>query len=73
MSIKKVNIRLLGIHKYEHILHAMYKYIYKNKNNNTNEIWFLEHYPVFTLGNLDKKKNVIYQKYQSLKLIEEVI
>ncbi|AFA41422.1 lipoyl-protein ligase [Wigglesworthia glossinidia endosymbiont of Glossina morsitans morsitans (Yale colony)] len=48
------NIRLLGVHKYEHILHAMYNYINKNKINHVSEIWFLEHYPVFTLGNLDK-------------------
>lgn len=48
------NIRLLGIHKYEHILYAMHNYIDKIKIKDTNEIWFLEHYPVFTLGNLDK-------------------
>ncbi|BAC24321.1 lipB [Wigglesworthia glossinidia endosymbiont of Glossina brevipalpis] len=51
--MNKVNFRILGLQKYQDIYYIMQKFITCLKKNNINEIWLLEHYPVFTQGNSD--------------------
>ena len=55
--IKDINFRHLGLIDYSNALELMKKHI-KDKEFK-NEIWFLEHNPVFTLGTAADKSNIL--------------
>ena len=55
--IKDLNFRNLGLIDYDNALDLMKKHI-KDKEFK-NEIWFLEHNPVFTLGTAADKSNIL--------------
>ena len=55
--IKDINFRHLGLIDYSNALDLMKKHI-KDKEFK-NEIWFLEHNPVFTLGTAADKSNIL--------------
>ena len=55
--IKDLNFRNLGLIDYGVALNLMKSHI--SKKNFKNEIWFLEHNPVYTLGTAADKKNIL--------------
>lgn len=46
----KLHIRSLGLEAYEPVWHAMQAFTDERDTNTADEIWFVEHEPVFTLG-----------------------
>ncbi|WP_343188379.1 lipoyl(octanoyl) transferase LipB [Buchnera aphidicola (Ceratoglyphina bambusae)] len=63
-KIKKVIIKDLGIKDWKQTYSLMKKFVSKNNKYKSDEIWFLEHYPVFTSGKnfFNKKKYYITKK-----------
>ena len=55
--IKDLNFRNLGLIDYDIALNLMKSHI--SEKNFKNEIWFLEHNPVYTLGTAADKKNIL--------------
>ena len=55
--LKSLDFKYLGISNYQDTLELMWKHI--RKENFKNEIWFLEHLPVFTLGTAAKEEHII--------------
>ena len=55
--IKDLNFRNLGLIDYDYALDLMKKHIQDKEFKN--EIWFLEHNPVFTLGTAADKSNIL--------------
>ncbi|WMY96919.1 MAG: lipoyl(octanoyl) transferase LipB [Arsenophonus sp.] len=52
-------LRHLGLNSYRSILDAMHEFTKKRSINTPDEIWLLEHYPVFTQGQNGKKENLL--------------
>ncbi|MFP3014364.1 MAG: lipoyl(octanoyl) transferase LipB [Arsenophonus sp.] len=58
--IKKIIIlRQLGLNSYQPILDAMRQFTKKRTINTLDEIWLVEHYPVFTQGQSGKKEHLL--------------
>lgn len=60
MTKKNIILRKLGICEYTYIFNAMYKFTKKRTKNTIDEIWFLQHFPVFTEG-LSYKNSLLSQ------------
>jgi lipoyl(octanoyl) transferase len=54
-----VIIRTLGRQAYEPVWHAMQSFTAKRDTATTDEIWLLEHEPVFTLGRNGKEEHIL--------------
>lgn len=52
-------IRQLGIQKYSHTFNAMKKFNEERNEATADEIWFVEHYPVFTQGQAGKEEYIL--------------
>ena len=49
-------IRQLGTQQYNHTFNAMKKFNEERNEATADEIWFVEHYPVFTQGQAGKEE-----------------
>ncbi|WMY95277.1 MAG: lipoyl(octanoyl) transferase LipB [Arsenophonus sp.] len=52
-------LRQLGLHAYQSILDAMHEFTKQRTINTPDEIWLLQHYPVFTQGQTGKKEHLL--------------
>lgn len=52
-------IRHLGIQCYQSTWEAMKRFVYERDKTTCDEIWLLEHYPVFTLGQTGKTEHIL--------------
>lgn len=59
MSEKLINIRWLGLQDYSSCWQAMKDFTDSRNQETPDEIWLLEHHPVFTQGQNGKKEHVI--------------
>lgn len=55
----KLNVRHLGITHYGETLAAMQDYTNQRNHQSADEIWFVEHYPVFTQGQAGKEEYIL--------------
>lgn len=56
---KAVVIRQLGLQDYEPMLNAMHQFTDSRDESTDDEIWVLEHYPVFTQGQAGKAEHLL--------------
>ncbi len=56
---EKIIVRNLGLQKFNPIWHAMQEFTYKRDTNTPDELWCLEHPPVFTMGLNGKKEHLL--------------
>ncbi|QJC34788.1 lipoyl(octanoyl) transferase LipB [Enterobacteriaceae endosymbiont of Donacia piscatrix] len=59
MYNKNFIIRNLGIELWNYTYKKMYNFNYTRSNETLDEIWLVEHYPVFTQGKLSNIKDII--------------
>ncbi len=58
-SLDTLRVKNLGLQPYEPIWHAMQSFTENRTNDTPDEIWLLEHEPVFTLGRNGKKEHIL--------------
>ncbi|KTD21735.1 Legionella secretion system protein X [Legionella londiniensis] len=54
-----INIKKLGIQPYELIWNEMKRFTLERDNFTPDELWLLEHYPVYTQGQAGKKEHIL--------------
>ncbi|MDD8061351.1 lipoyl(octanoyl) transferase LipB [Shewanella metallivivens] len=59
MQTNTLHIRHLGLQDYESIWHAMQDYTDTRDSNSHDELWIVEHSPVFTQGQAGKSEHVL--------------
>jgi len=59
MLDNKVVVRQLGLQAYEPIWHAMQSFTNERQNNTSDELWCLQHLPVFTQGQNGKPEHIL--------------
>ncbi|CAL4321552.1 lipoyl(octanoyl) transferase LipB [Buchnera aphidicola] len=59
MYKKKIIIRSLGLKNWKIVFNAMNEFNFLRKSTTLDEVWFVEHYPVYTQGQIKNKKNII--------------
>jgi|TARA_B110000438_G_C15804046_1_gene646452 lipoyl(octanoyl) transferase len=57
--IQEINIRNLGKQDYKFTWESMQKAVLKKDEESSDEVWLLEHKPVFTLGQAGKEENIL--------------
>ncbi|WP_343192784.1 lipoyl(octanoyl) transferase LipB [Buchnera aphidicola (Taiwanaphis decaspermi)] len=63
-------IRDLGLTTYKFILKKMNSFTKYRNSKTLNEIWFTEHYPVYTIGQSIKNQKIIFKKkYSNIPII----
>ncbi|KAA9988549.1 lipoyl(octanoyl) transferase LipB, partial [Escherichia coli] len=55
----KILVRQLGLQPYEAISQAMHNFTDMRDENSHDEIWLVEHYPVFTQGQAGKAEHIL--------------
>ncbi|WP_343153128.1 lipoyl(octanoyl) transferase LipB [Buchnera aphidicola] len=55
----KIIIRNLGIKNWKTIYNSMHEFNYLRSSSTIDEVWLVEHYPVYTQGQIRNKKNII--------------
>ena len=58
-AFSAVNIRSLGLTEYSEIFEEMKNFTKLRTSDTADEIWFTEHYPVFTQGIAGKKEHIL--------------
>lgn len=58
-AIAHVTIRQLGLVDYETVWHAMQKFTDARDSSTSDEIWLVEHPPVYTLGQAGRKEHIL--------------
>ncbi|WWP02514.1 MAG: lipoyl(octanoyl) transferase LipB [Candidatus Dasytiphilus stammeri] len=58
-SYKTFVIRQLGLQSWLPVYLAMHKFTKKRNSRTLDELWLLEHYPVFTQGNTGKSEHIL--------------
>lgn len=59
MPALDLHVRRLGRQPYERVWHAMQKFTDKRHSTTTDELWLVEHDPVFTLGRAGKPEHLL--------------
>lgn len=59
MQHNKILIRQLGLQPYEPVSQAMHEFTDSRDDATTDEIWLVEHHPVFTQGQAGKAEHVL--------------
>jgi len=59
IDIKKLEIKQLGLSDYESVWQAMKDFTESRDENTPDEIWVVEHPPVFTLGRSGKTEHIL--------------
>ena len=57
--MKNLEVRDIGLEKYQATWKRMQKAVNQKVGNEPDELWFVEHYPVYTLGHAAEEKNII--------------
>ncbi|MGP1958043.1 MAG: lipoyl(octanoyl) transferase LipB [Arsenophonus sp. ER-NS5-MAG3] len=57
---KIIILRQLGLHDYQPIFDSMCEFTKKRTIDTLDELWLVEHYPIFTQGQAGKKENLIF-------------
>ena len=57
----KILVRQLGLQPYEPISQAMHEFTDTRDDSTLDEIWLVEHYPVFTQGQAGKAEHILMQ------------
>jgi lipoyl(octanoyl) transferase len=60
--LKNLEVKDLGLVEYEDVWQQMQDVISQMSGNEPDELWFAEHYPVYTLGHAAEEKNIISKK-----------
>jgi lipoyl(octanoyl) transferase len=60
--LKNLEVKDLGLVEYEDVWQQMQVVINQMSGNEPDELWFAEHYPVYTLGHAAEEKNIISKK-----------
>ncbi len=60
VSTRPLRVRMLGRQPYEPVWRAMQRFTDQRDANATDELWVLEHDPVFTLGQAGKWEHVLF-------------
>lgn len=60
--MKNLEVKDLGLVEYEDVWQQMQVVINQMSGNEPDELWFAEHYPVYTLGHAAEEKNIISKK-----------
>ena len=60
--MKNLEVKDLGLVEYEDVWQQMQVVISQMSGNEPDELWFAEHYPVYTLGHAAEEKNIISKK-----------
>lgn len=60
MGADELHIRQLGIQQYETVWHAMQKYTDQRNADSVDELWLVEHFPVFTQGQAGKAEHILH-------------
>ncbi len=55
----KILVRQLGLQPYEPISEAMHEFTDTRDDSTLDEIWLVEHYPVFTQGQAGKAEHIL--------------
>ncbi|QTM69263.1 lipoyl(octanoyl) transferase LipB [Buchnera aphidicola (Hormaphis cornu)] len=58
MDNKKIIIKDLGLKNWNEVAYSMYQFTSLRTSISSDEIWFVQHYPVFTLGKSVQQKNI---------------
>ncbi|MGP1930624.1 MAG: lipoyl(octanoyl) transferase LipB [Arsenophonus sp. ET-YP4-MAG3] len=61
MLKKTIILRQFGLYPYKPIFDAMHQFTKKRRIDTLDELWLVEHYPIFTKGQSDKKKHLLVQ------------
>jgi len=59
MSATPITLKSLGLQAYAHIYHAMQSFNESRNTHDADEIWVLQHEPVFTLGLNGKRQHIL--------------
>ncbi len=59
MSLKNIKIKQLGLQDYLPIWQAMQDFTQQRGKDTQDEVWIVEHLPVFTLGRNGKRKHIL--------------
>lgn len=59
MSADTLIIRELGIRSYETVWHSMQDFTNNRTEQTQDEVWLLQHYPVFTQGTAGKAEHLL--------------
>ena len=57
--MKNLEVRDIGLEKYQATWKRMQEAVNRKVGNESDELWFVEHYPVYTLGHAAEEKNII--------------
>ena len=60
--MKNLEVKDLGLVEYEDVWQQMQVVINQMSGNEPDELWFAEHYPVYTLGHAAEEENIISNK-----------
>lgn len=56
---ERFRLRFLGVQPYDHIWQKMLKFTLNRTHTTTDELWILQHEPVFTLGQAGKQEHLL--------------
>ncbi|WP_225639404.1 lipoyl(octanoyl) transferase LipB [Candidatus Profftia sp. (ex Adelges kitamiensis)] len=59
MQQEKILLRQLSLQEYIPVSQAMYKFTDRRTDNTLDEIWLVQHYPIFTQGYSGKQENIL--------------
>ncbi len=59
MSLQNLQVRRLGLMDYEPVWHAMQKFTDERDQDTPDELWLVEHPPVFTQGQAGKAEHIL--------------
>lgn len=59
MSVQPIHVRYLGLAEYEPVWRAMQEFTAKRTPDTEDELWVVEHSPVFTLGQAGKPEHLL--------------
>ena len=59
MSVSELHVRRLGLMDYEPVWHAMQKFTDERDAQTPDELWLVEHPPVFTQGQAGRAEHIL--------------
>ena len=59
MSTSSLNVRRLGLLEYEPVWRAMQQFTDQRDENTADELWLVEHPPVFTQGQAGRAEHIL--------------
>ncbi len=59
MIVQNIKIKQLGLQDYQPVWQAMQDFTQQRDKNTVDELWIVEHTPVFTLGRNGKRKHIL--------------